>query len=545
MFVFADDTIPERRLTDDVTEDRNGQFAVIDSVTSTSVTLTQRLRDSYTSNVRIAVLADLPIEVTGRFTIDTVEAAFTEKWKNTLIKLDSLISPRLRGFTIVRGSSMGVQIKSCLNHKIDDYEVCNLVDNPATDQLGYAFADNASEMGYIGAGYVQNVRHGWTDIGPRIKAGAGGPESYGRSYRAMIDGMVVVGSSSDAISPHQCGEGHIFRNVVAQGGRSSGFGIRGRNHQFIDCVSRNNPRDFRLITDTQGGQTFGISIINPTIEKDADTGAAAITISNHTGATDPMVGVRTNKLIATIDGGRCQGAAKFLHAINATVRVVGNPHIVLPSTVPDGSAPIELSNAVVTMDGTLDYRENTAGVSLRAVQINDGTSTFQSEVLRFRDTSDVDTRLLTVVNGVGSPVCHVRSLVADTYLSSTSPFGGVYSDLAYSWSRFDGRARSKYISRTHSDAASRYPLTSLMDDSIFVRIAAATDIDLLFGILDPGNHLGQQLSIYYQNTSFPARTLTVENSSSKGTQWAGGGAILTHRQTRTLVFDGTYWRLLD
>jgi hypothetical protein len=544
VFVFSDDTIPERRPTDGVIEDRLGQFAVVDNVTATQVVLTQRLRDTYTTNVRIAVLNDIPIKVTGQLTVDTVDAAFTNKWTNTLIQFDSLVGPSIDGFTIRRGSAMGVQFRSCFSYFADNYDIRNLTDDPANNQLGYAIADNASEMGNIGSGVAQNCRHGYTDIGPRVAAGAADPGSYGRSFRTTVDGMTVIGSSSDAISPHQCGESHIFRNIVAQGGRSAGFGIRGRNHQFIDCVSRNNPRDFRLISDTQGGETYGISIVNPTIEKDADTGAAAITISNHTGASDPLLGTRTNRLIATIDGGRCRGAAKWLTAINATVRVIGNPHVVLPATVPDGSAPVELINSVVTMEGTLDYRENTAGTSLRAVQIGDGTSTFRSELLRIRDTADVDARMTTIINGIGSPVCHVRSLVTDTYSSSTSPFGGAYSDLAYQWSRFDGKARSKYISRTHSNAASRYPLTQLMDDTIVIRIAASTDTDLSLGILDAGNHIGQVLDVYYQNTGFPNRTLTIENATSKGTQWVGANAVLTTRQMFSLVFDGSYWRPL-
>ena len=549
VFVFSDDLIPERRPNGGTTEMRSGQYAVVHSVSGTTITLTQRLRDAFTTNIRIAKLLPVTMEVVGKFSLTCSDEALSSQWTNNLIMMDSLLRPVLDGVTILRGSATGISFRSCCGYKAVNYDISNLVDNTATNQLGYAFADAGSEFGYVGEGFVQNCRHGWTDLENRIAAGAGNPANYGRSYSCTVDGMQVLGSASDGISPHQGGEGHTFKNITVQGGRGAGFGVRGKNHQYVDCVSRNNTRGFRLITDDDGGESYGHMIVNPTIINDYETGAPAIAVANHGGATDPLIGTRTGTLTATINGGSIKGFGNMLNATNSTVRIVGNPLWVAPVAIADTTAGIQGTNSVVEIESlTMDYRANTSGASLAAVRMVGSASTVTVDKMRIRDTSGVESRMTNWFTGTTSPTHIINDVVFDARSTAGAISTGYLSGSQSRWRRLDGTLGSGLIERTQANASTAYSPGNEVGDVVMIRVSGTSAGSVTLGKLNPGNHQGQIVIVrWIAFSSSLTDTLTINSSSTTyGTQFPNDTAIvLSHRENAMFVWDSQAWRHIN
>lgn len=539
--IYANDYIPDARTPITNIGARVGEFATVYAVSGTLVTLTGLLRDTYTLNPRVQRLQPITVEWEGG-TYYGSDQAFADKWTLPVMRFSSLLTPAVRDFHIERASSLGLDFRSCLSPIIDNYVVDYLANDTAdTLQLGYGILDIACEGLTWTNSIVRNVRHAFTDDNNRIAADFGDASNYGRSYNARIVTVHVFGSSSIGFSPHHGGSGHKFVNCTVRQSASNGFGLRGINHEVVDCFVEDCNVSFSIFTEG-GGKSYGHRIVNSRSRN---------AISYHISDNNDYLVIPETTFSLEVVGGLYEGGREMLRVTGGHTRVSGSPRWVAPATLPNETAALVNNGGIIYIADNveLDYRLNTAGDDLH-IAIQQGTlpREFRANRITVRNAG-IAGRMTDPLDygsgGSGNALWMLPDVVFDVapinywIAQGNDPLSKV------AWRTSDYTASSASYDRADSVIATA-PL-SFIDNTplaiVNLRCSITSATSRILGALPDGGYPGQILVITYTNT-FGVATLTIPNDEATKNITTGTGAdiVLTPGQAITLIWDGITWR---
>jgi len=541
--VFANDYIPDARTPIADVGARQGEFATVYSVSGTTVTLTGLLRESYTLNPRVQRLQPITVEWEGG-TYYGSDESFSAHWVLPVMRFSNLLKPVVRNFRIERSSSLGLDFRSCLSPLIDNYIIDYLANDTGDSlQLGYGVLDIACEGLTWTNSVIRNVRHAFTDDNNRIAADFGEATNYGRSYNARCINVQVFGSSSIGFSPHHGGSGHKFISCTVRQSASNGFGLRGINHEVIDCTAEDCNVSFSLFIEG-GGKTYGCRVIN---------GRSINPLFAHVSNTNSLdIGLNPENVYnVEVVGGLFEGGSLMSLVSGGHTRISGVPRWVAPATLPNESAPLVNNGGIMEIadDIELDYRKNTAGEDLHiAIQQGVLPRAFRANRITVRNAT-LATRMTDPLDygsgGSGNSMWTLPDVVFDVAPINYWIAQGNDPLSMVAWRTFDKAFSSASYDRSDSSIASapapfidNTPLPVLL-----LNCSITTATSRILGLLPNGAFKGQLLVVTYTNT-FGVATLTIDNDDvvSNVTTGTGADIVLTPGQSITLVWDGTTWR---
>lgn len=298
--VVSDDVIPEARPASAGLASRLGEFATVREVTNGGLTvvLGSKLRETYTTNVRVALISSAFADLRGlTFDTDSPFGVYT----NAMVSFSRLRAPRVTDVKILRAPSQGIIFRSCYGYRVHGVSIGFARNNPdgTPAQFGYGILDNSSAFGKVASSHFGYVRHAWTDDTSRIAAATSDLTNYGRSYNANVDQCSAQGTALAAWDTHHAGEGHTFTNCVVTDSHSAyGFQLRGKNHRVIAPKVRNCRGGVVVAEEAAGGLTYGMVVENPDVR---DVSGSALTVALAP-VGHPTAGVRRQAVAMTVTG---------------------------------------------------------------------------------------------------------------------------------------------------------------------------------------------------------------------------------------------------
>lgn len=256
--VVADDVVDGP----DVTV-RSGQTCKVIEVSGSDVIVSGRLRDSYTTSVRLARISSARLTWEGGTFTDSAAILAGGTGYGELIETRLLVRPTFKhtDFVNVMGPAFG--IRHCLGWLIDDVHF-RWLHNESSSAYGYGI-NSYGELGTATHVYAERVRHAYTTAAEVCGTGAN-IEQYGRAYGDRIIGGLAHATLATAWDTHGDGRGIQFIDCDAYD-CESGFQLRGiynivRGGQVVgDCQS-----GVVIVNDaSSGGESYGHDISGLTI----------------------------------------------------------------------------------------------------------------------------------------------------------------------------------------------------------------------------------------------------------------------------------------
>ena len=213
VWVTADDLVPPASATV-----RSGQPMVVLEVSGTRATCMGILRDSFTTNVRMARYA---VNANGEHHRVSLRGA-TLTWTDAILdggtatnyalRVKALIEPVVEHVTVLGANGQAIEVKNATYAALIDE--CRV--RRADDETGTAFGYGVNDSG-VGTrvrGLIANrVRHAFsTGASTGISANAADLLTYGRADGFEVTGCLVEGSSDNALDGHGDGARGWFHN---------------------------------------------------------------------------------------------------------------------------------------------------------------------------------------------------------------------------------------------------------------------------------------------------------------------------------------------
>lgn len=241
------------------TPPRNGEFVTIQNITGDVVTFWSPIRLSYTTanTARLVAINQLHNVSYSDFTVvmdDTQDPH--EMWNNGPNPSDittvgaafsgvALYRPEFRNIEVRNALGPGIMLAGCLNARISSFRGSDfgsattgtvLPDSTdGTGGFGYGICEAELNEGLVATDLeFERVRHGYTSVG--------GNQFYndcGVPTGSIIANGVHRDAKDMAWDTHAQGDGIVFDNLVAIGGRGCGFQIRSRRHRVLNCTAIN------------------------------------------------------------------------------------------------------------------------------------------------------------------------------------------------------------------------------------------------------------------------------------------------------------------
>lgn len=413
--VVSDDVIPEARAGSGGSQSRLGEFAVVHAVDGTTTTLAAPLREEYATNIRAATTSEQTLTLEG-MTFDTTDEGL-ENSRGVTVHLMRLREPIIRNVRVRRASSIAFQMSSCFGYSITNCLIDGVTENLPNGQLGYGILDNGSAYGRINGGLFRRVRHAYTDDSPRVPTNSA-PASYGRTYGTQIVGAVATMTFNNAWDTHHASEAVQFIGCAAVGGVPqgdrgyAGFGLRGKNHRVVGCMSTDMESGVSVFSEGTSGQSYGHTVSDLLVRRAT---SAALLVNLH-GDEHPQARTRSSEVSLRATDVVADDCRRLLYTVNGYVRLSGAEY-----TPPAGKSKIEYNgitnrNSFIDARGILlDYTRNTAGIPQPFLAVStDGTWSpgRQETVLdgvRVRSTESVRSRISRPFIG-GSHMVNARAV---------------------------------------------------------------------------------------------------------------------------------------
>lgn len=551
--VLANDVIPAGHITSDTDKPRVGEFAVVHSVSGTTVYLRGALQESYTQNRRVARMVPGSVTVIDA-SMDVTDARVTAKTAMTLFRFQNLIAPRVIRPVMRRLTGMGLSFKSCYQYHVDQPIGNYAMDNTDTGNYGYFIHDSGCNHGTVFGGTVSNGRHAYTDGTGLVPVDSTDTSSYGASLNFKWVGGTARFMTAAGFDTHHMSMGAEFIGCTAYVyPEEAAFLFRGRKQRVVDPKVYGGLSVLEVVTQlTDGrseGESYGHELINPYSEGTAQV----VYVRVRAEAVHPSAGIRQPIANVTVHGGTHIGLKKYAYLWNANVRLLGEIDARLGASADD--AVVRLRNSKLT-GGKLnvDALAVTAVVGTgRVIYLDDpsGTSSdFQMdkitisasaayiagaplpvEVLATAERLYIDmlefAQPWSTITPVSAPESDKHSvrwrIVSDLSVATTMRSS---RSMAYSNAAINGTLRNLF--RSHDE-------NLLM--TLTVSDATARDVS----VLPAGKFTGQQLTILCASTG---TNITLRHGSTFGTNLATGASKVmnTTGQTITLFWSGTVWR---
>lgn len=236
--VISDDELTGANPGSGSLKKRQGEFGIVtvDS-SSTTVTLTSALRDTYTTSPLLVKLKNVSFKITN-ITI-YVDSSILNSSSGT--GTDTILIKAARDCIVENCKihdlfSKGIKMAT-VNSKISKCTFYNLADQPTQNHYGYAIEDHSSFGLVVSDCHASNVRHAFTTTTDAIAVATTTYEDYGRSSGARVIGCTAEGTSSSSFDTHEESIDILFNSCRAYGAESYGFSARGYGVTFDNCVA--------------------------------------------------------------------------------------------------------------------------------------------------------------------------------------------------------------------------------------------------------------------------------------------------------------------
>jgi len=253
---------------------KQGEFLTVKSVTGATVEVTGKIRNTYTTGIRIAKMLDTSLTMKGEalFTTDTVRGE-SENWNGSYIIANSLQHVKIDGVRCDTGYSSFITVESCFDYDINRIIAKDLKNDPTKLRWGYGVNDKACEGGKVRNSIFIHCRHGYTTNGDTVTAGSAAIEKFGEPTNIVVDNCRSYGSSNAGFDTHPEGYNITFSNCVGVGDYEgqdavgAGFQTRCKKVTYINCTALNTKVGFSakgdIAFDTDNTKMINCKVINP------------------------------------------------------------------------------------------------------------------------------------------------------------------------------------------------------------------------------------------------------------------------------------------
>lgn len=231
-----------------------GEFARAQAKDGSYLYLTGRLRETYTTNRKLAVFDEHDVSLSDFTVRCNYEEGVAEDWRYALLRLQGHLFPNVNRIKVQDGNAIGLEMRSCLGANVSDVSASRFRNAIATDQIpGYGIQDGGGQSnGYTNI-YAEDCRHGWTTV--HYTSVADNPLTYGRSRGHTVTNGRALGCSAAAFDFHSDQEGCSFINCTSYhpyaGDTEAGVGfqVRGTEATLSQCRAFGGRHGFSI---TQG-----------------------------------------------------------------------------------------------------------------------------------------------------------------------------------------------------------------------------------------------------------------------------------------------------
>jgi len=529
------------------TKKRKGEFAKVYYISGNDVYLSGRLRETYTTNIRLAKLKNITFKMDGLH-FDVATQGESEVWNRVLVRFIAAEKVRI-DISCANSYDSFVLLMGVYDYRAK-VDANNCRNEPIKGRYGYGINDSSCGNGVIYNSTFNNCRHGYTTSTGYIEPGSTTIENYGKTETITIVDSFGVGCSNSPFDVHEeaysitflnC---HAIGNVAGASGSGAGFQARAKKIKFVDCSAKNTRQGF-YIFEQYAGTTNGIELINCS----TDNVEQSLYIK---GRSDAGVKVRD----VYVSGGKFESYGSVGNYIeNAVVSLVNNPEFIMKGYqgfLLFDNALLKVKNSKFTSlsDNAqyriLDITGTNVKVDLQDVELNianavvaDGKLIRLSHETAFVTGERINVvtegkGLATVVDslGVGTGTFNVTKIKIDQDATILNPVN--FSTLMYS-----------YVSPTKATGAIFQDLSSdntvlatkgIANENIYVRVKPLTS-DKILGSIPPGVLLGQRLTIRNSDSTF---NVTVKHGSTYNTA-IGADKILPVDGAISLIWSGSQW----
>lgn len=520
--VVSDDVIVGARPGSNGRERRRAQFAIVGAVNENEIYLTSLLRETFSTNVRVAKLSKDQI-IIENLIIEFNPIGLAEGWSNNTIVIEAAYQPIVRNVSCEGGYGSLVTFRGCYGYMADEIFGKDLINAPFSGNYGYGINDIGSEFGRVNACFFSDVRHGYTTNSDAIEKESAAIERYGSTANASVT-MKVVGSSNSGADTHEEAYGITFNKTEVynayRGYDSSGagFSLRGKMIVLNDCTADGCRYGVHVFEQFKEA-TNGIYLNN---FRSLNTRGQAVLI-NVTGTGERLYNIEINGgLLECIRGNR------LIEISNAEV-VINRAQLVSKTSssycfgIYNTDAKVKTNKIIIDYQGT--------GTNPRAFRTEGNTDlTAIGDAILFRSLSSP-----AVIEDNGSGSVIIEELEADKTVTINV---GVTNTLKFSTGNsFNGEYG--YISQSLSTNAD---MTSKLEQSLHRHIyflATPNSDSIGFNKIPPGQIMGQLLTIKNNSSS---NKLVVRSGSAYGTELRKSqSVVLDPKDVITLMWQNSLW----
>lgn len=554
--LLADDLIPAGHVTSDTDKARVGEQFTVYSSAGTTVYLHGVVTEPYSINIRAARMVPGSITLIEP-TFDVTDARLTGKIAGNMIRLDSLVGPRVIKPTLKRLVGMGVSLKSCHGAVVEDPYSFTGIDNTDLSVLSYSIHDSGCTDTIVRGGVLVGGRHAFTDGTGLVPAGSEDTASYGATINAKLIGVTGKYMGHAVFDTHHMSKGVQFIDCtafVAPG--EDAFLARGRNVRVVNPIVYGGKNVIDVLNQVTGtwstGESYGHELVNP---RSFGTQRVA-TVTTHTATTHPKYGQKDTNINLVIHGGYHEGLRRACVQENSQVRWTVRPYMAW-GTLAEG-AWFELKNSNVFLpEAYLDGRAITtiaATGTQRVFYANDDTVDRHSEIHLGRVTIAASA---TYIAAVANPLevtantsrVHIERVTFETPWPTTNPFNipeTVRTSLSWGCSYDPANATSRNSSSgatfTNSALAGSIERLCRATDPGLVLTANISDATArTMTTLPLGKFDGQRLTIIMGSAT---AGLTIPHGASYNTRLIGSvnKVLSTGNAACHLVWSSGAWR---
>lgn len=517
------------------TEQRSGEFLVVQSVAGNVVTCLGVVLETYTTNIRLMAMPRTAVTLIGG-TFVVPDSGITEGWGSATIRLRNLAKPRILGVCIQASGGAGIFLDGCFAYEIDHFTVDFAINNPSGNQFGYAIADSACSYGKVSNTHGTHVRHVWTDVAPWVAANSSDVWKYGRTRATQVVNCSGFATTNTAFDTHSWSQGVSFVGCVAQS-CFAGYALRGKEHRISDCHVTDGNRGLVLFTESSGGDSYGHRIDGLTMDRIGIPFYVDINPGGH-----PNAGARETRptYISNVhvrDGGT-------MSLISNATLIMSRIYIEVATTLADNSRLFTLTNTeMIVHELELDYRRNTAGNSIAPFRVESGSALELDDRSRIYSNTAVAARMVNYVDAAAAAMLRLGGLVgthAPTGSVVTASADGGWSD----WETQDTGRNSGYIEATGANVETAgsavYLWLGRTRRNVLMRIIPTESRTFLK--LPDGKVRGQVLRIVNWATIAGAN-LTIPHGAATYNivTKTAANVVLAPMDSITLVWNGSDW----
>jgi hypothetical protein len=543
--VFSDDVIPG----EDPAQNRKlAEFARVSAVGASTIQLYSRLRNTYTTNPRVAIHNESYQFSMKNFTVNG-QVAPDPTWSSPYVTVIGYYKPILERITAVNLVERFLRFVSCYEDVTRDLTGKVIRTNLVNDAFGYLIQEVGCFNGrhYNPSGF--DVRHVYSCSAVAATNLTAFVENYGGTVGTQVIGGTGFNCKTAAFEAHGDAEDVTFIACIAEyaysgeEGNPTGFGFRGRRTRALGCTAIGG-----------NGYHFLSDYADPNYSRDHEViDCKFIANPNQSGGVN---GDLAGFLAVGISGGRVTG----IRIVNPTVIQKGQVNPLFESTEADmlviepniksaqiGAAStgrifeVNANASISVRGGDLDYTGATA-TQLRTGRVTSSSGTLLIDGLRMNVPVSVLTALVQFVNVSGT--AYLKNILtnrAPTTASgvipgSATPVYGIDYTVRSATTDLVSSALSTLAVAYSSGTTQTVDIDHRMSPTIFVD-ATVSAASIQINNITAGMFFGQQMVI----RNLPTSTNTLQLTTGANRINIGSNETIAIGRSFRLRWNGTDW----